>query len=92
MDRQMLLYDTRLPRGFNGRPTLEFGRRATSLANTTARRASGTSTSSATPVQGSRYTRGSTMNSLFARGYPDGAVCVWDFRNGAREVSSSPSS
>ncbi|PIL36763.1 hypothetical protein GSI_00453 [Ganoderma sinense ZZ0214-1] len=37
------------------------------------------------PKSGSRYTRGSTTNSLFARGYSDGTVLVWDYRNGAQK-------
>ncbi len=35
---------------------------------------------------GSRYVRGSTVHSLFARGYADGVVLVWDLRNGAQKV------
>jgi hypothetical protein len=29
----------------------------------------------------SRYSRGSTHLSYFVRGYPDGCVCIWDYRN-----------
>ncbi|OBZ76198.1 hypothetical protein A0H81_03583 [Grifola frondosa] len=34
---------------------------------------------------GTRYAKGSASNSLFARGYADGTVHVWDYRNGARK-------
>lgn len=27
------------------------------------------------------YRKGSTSHALFARGYSDGTLCVWDFRN-----------
>lgn len=29
----------------------------------------------------SRYSRGSTHLSYFVRGYSDGCVCIWDYRN-----------
>ncbi|KAI1792921.1 hypothetical protein LXA43DRAFT_1003819 [Ganoderma leucocontextum] len=52
-----------------------------SASASTSRSASSTSI----PKFGSRYTRGSTTNSLFARGYGDGTVLVWDYRNGAQK-------
>ncbi|RDB22715.1 hypothetical protein Hypma_010396 [Hypsizygus marmoreus] len=36
--------------------------------------------------QDSRYFRGSTRESLFARGYQDGCVCIWDYRFRAKPV------
>ncbi|KAI0676855.1 hypothetical protein C8Q78DRAFT_50626 [Trametes maxima] len=44
-----------------------------------------TNNSASAPKLGSRYIRGSAANSLFARGYADGTVLVWDYRNGARK-------
>jgi len=35
----------------------------------------------------SRYTRGSTYLSYFVRGYPDGCVCIWDYRNAGASFS-----
>ncbi|KAM5535634.1 hypothetical protein V8D89_010621 [Ganoderma adspersum] len=52
-----------------------------SASGSTSRSASST----IVPKSGSRYTRGSTTNSLFARGYGDGTVLVWDYRNGAQK-------
>lgn len=34
------------------------------------------------------YRRGSTSHTLFARGYGDGTLCVWDYRN--KTVRLSP--
>ncbi|KAI0751348.1 hypothetical protein C8Q80DRAFT_1156838 [Daedaleopsis nitida] len=86
MDRQVHLYDIR-EGGFARRPWLEFGYRP--LAPKTSRSGASTSRSSSSSSSiskpGSRYTRGSTSHSLFARGYGDGAVLVWDFRNGAQK-------
>ncbi|KAI0637798.1 hypothetical protein C8Q77DRAFT_1087928 [Trametes polyzona] len=88
MDYQVHFYDTR-ERGFGRKPWLEFGYRAAPpkpRSNTARSAGAGASASaSSTPKLGSRYIRGSTVNSLFARGYPDGAVLVWDYRNGAQK-------
>ena len=81
MDRQVQFYDVRERRSFKGRPVLEFGYRATHPA----------SSNSDVQKQEQRYTRGSTTNSLFARGYLDGSVVIWDYRNGGRQVSTSTS-
>ena len=82
MDHQVQLYDTR-EGGFGGKPWLEFGYRA---APPKPRSASRPVSSTFVPKLGSRYIRGSTMNSLFARGYGDGVVLVWDYRNGGQKV------
>ncbi|KAL7282112.1 hypothetical protein ACG7TL_003581 [Trametes sanguinea] len=85
MDYQVHLYDTR-EGGFRRKPWLEFGYRA---APPKPRNASAGRPADAgnafMPKQGSRYIRGSTVNSLFARGYGDGAVLVWDYRDGGKK-------
>ncbi|KAI0773942.1 hypothetical protein C8Q74DRAFT_1199906 [Fomes fomentarius] len=85
MDYQVHLYDMR-EGGFKHRPWLEFGYRAavpkTSRASANSSRSA---SNSSIPKVGSRYTRGSTMHSFFARGYGDGVVLVWDYRNGAQK-------
>ncbi|KAH9894261.1 hypothetical protein C8Q73DRAFT_790821 [Cubamyces lactineus] len=81
MDYQVQLYDTR-EGGFGRKPWLEFGYRA---APPKPRSASRPVSSTFVPKLGSRYIRGSTMNSLFARGYGDGVVLVWDYRNGGQK-------
>ncbi|KAI0334773.1 hypothetical protein GY45DRAFT_1241766 [Cubamyces sp. BRFM 1775] len=81
MDHQVQLYDTR-EGGFGRKPWLEFGYRA---APPKPRSASRPVSSTFVPKLGSRYIRGSTMNSLFARGYGDGVVLVWDYRNGGQK-------
>ncbi|KAI0650011.1 hypothetical protein C8Q79DRAFT_941915 [Trametes meyenii] len=53
--------------------------------STTASASTSTKISASAPKLGSRYIRGSAANSLFARGYADGAVLVWDYRDGARK-------
>lgn len=68
-DRQIQVYDTRKS-SFRDAPCIEFGRPfygadATSFAR----------------KRTYRFFRGSTLHSLFARGYQDGTVCVWDYRN-----------
>lgn len=40
---------------------------------------------------GTRYARGDTEHSLFVRGYPDGTICIWDFRNPKVCHSPNPS-
>ena len=97
MDYQVQLFDTRAG-GFARKPRLEFGyRTAAPVApsknsrtiadtNPSASANSSWSGSSSTPKHGTRYTRGSTMNSLFARGYGDGVVLIWDYRNGGQKV------
>ena len=82
MDHQIHFYDMR-KHGFKCEPVLQFGYRGAPVGT----RARDSSLSSAVPLQGSRYTRGSILHALFARGYPDGAVLVWDVRNGGRKVS-----
>ncbi|RPD61929.1 hypothetical protein L226DRAFT_571320 [Lentinus tigrinus ALCF2SS1-7] len=96
MDYQVQLYDMRAG-GFARKPWLEFGHRnaptpippksTRTIADTNpiASASSSCSRSSSTPKLGTRYTRGSTLNSLFARGYGDGVVLVWDYRNGAQK-------
>lgn len=97
----MHFYDTRA-RGFGRKPWLEFGYRAappkpgsrSSRSNGSVLRPAGGSHSmssasapaTSVPKLGSRYIRGSTVHSLFARGYTDGVVLVWDLRNGAQKV------
>jgi len=34
----------------------------------------------------SRYSRGSAHLSYFVRGYPDGSICIWDYRNARHPV------
>ena len=100
LDYQVHFYDIR-EGGFAHRPWLEFGYRSAPPKTTHASSsltvqgfasasASGSTSRSASstivPKSGSRYTRGSTTNSLFARGYGDGTVLVWDYRNGAQKV------
>ncbi|KAI9001188.1 hypothetical protein BD414DRAFT_473889 [Trametes punicea] len=83
MDNQVHLYDTR-EGGFGRKPWLEFGYRSVPpKPRSTSSRSAGYAF---VPKQGSRYIRGSTVNSLFARGYNDGVVLVWDYRNGAQKV------
>ena len=89
---QVHLYDLR-EGGFKHRPWLEFGYRALAPKANRGRTSAGASastsrsaSSSSIPKVGSRYTRGSATNSLFARGYGDGVVLVWDYRNGAQKV------
>ncbi|KAH9853779.1 hypothetical protein C2E23DRAFT_884436 [Lenzites betulinus] len=84
MDYQVHFYDTR-ERGFGRRPWLEFGYRAAPPMRGGASRPAGGGGASFTPKTGSRYIRGSAMNSLFARGYADGVVLVWDYRKGAQK-------
>ncbi|TFK93862.1 hypothetical protein K466DRAFT_580504 [Polyporus arcularius HHB13444] len=97
MDNQVQLYDLRAG-GFARKPWLEFGYRSATPAfpskgsrtiadtNSVASASSSWSDgSSPAHRHGSRYTRGSTMNSFFARGYGDGVVLVWDYRNGAQK-------
>ncbi|KAH9943062.1 uncharacterized protein BXZ73DRAFT_74110 [Epithele typhae] len=79
MDRQVQVYDIR-ERGLSGAPVLEFGRRA---ALRSPRASKGTRTG--LPHHDTRFTRGSTVDSLFARGYSDGAVLVWDYRKPVTE-------
>ncbi|KAI0370285.1 hypothetical protein BV20DRAFT_1113275 [Pilatotrama ljubarskyi] len=85
MDYQVHFYDTR-EGGFGRRPWLEFGYRAAPPKPRSASRPAGGHSASFKPKTGSRYYRGSAMNSLFARGYSDGVVLVWDYRNGAQKV------
>ncbi|KAI0721875.1 hypothetical protein C8T65DRAFT_629499 [Cerioporus squamosus] len=97
MDYQVQLYDTRTG-GFARKPWLEFGHRTApptvsskgdrTIADTNPVARARTSWSDSNTLaqkSGSRYTRGSTLNSLFARGYGDGVVLVWDYRNGAQK-------
>ncbi|EIW61716.1 uncharacterized protein TRAVEDRAFT_115203, partial [Trametes versicolor FP-101664 SS1] len=72
MDYQVHFYDTRT-RGFGRKPWLD-------MSSTSA-----SAPASSAPKLGSRYIRGSTVHSLFARGYADGVVLVWDLRNGAQK-------
>ncbi|KAI0723392.1 hypothetical protein C8Q76DRAFT_767312 [Earliella scabrosa] len=88
---QVHLYDLR-EGGFKHRPWLEFGYRSSAPKTNRGRTSAGASastsrsaSSSSIPKVGSRYTRGSATNSLFARGYGDGVVLVWDYRNGAQK-------
>ncbi|KAF9045902.1 hypothetical protein BDZ89DRAFT_942272, partial [Hymenopellis radicata] len=37
----------------------------------------------------SSYARGGNLHSLFVKGYPDGKVLLWDFRNAKRPVVQS---
>ncbi|KAI0356647.1 hypothetical protein OH77DRAFT_1423598 [Trametes cingulata] len=84
MDYQVHFYDTR-EGGFGRKPWLEFGYRTAPPKPRSASRAAAGHSASSTPKTGSRWIRGSTMNSLFARGYGDGVVLVWDVRNGAQK-------
>ncbi|KAI0771858.1 hypothetical protein BD413DRAFT_475224, partial [Trametes elegans] len=70
MDYQVQMYDTR-EGSFARKPWLDTSTTAGSAAPV--------------PRPGSRYIRGSAVHSLFARGYGDGVVLVWDYRNGAQK-------
>ncbi|KAI0829442.1 hypothetical protein BC628DRAFT_1417164 [Trametes gibbosa] len=84
MDYQVHFYDMR-EKGFGRKPWLEFGHRAAAPKPRSASRPAASGNASFAPKMGSRYIRGSTMNSLFARGYADGTVLVWDYRKGAHK-------
>jgi hypothetical protein len=68
LDEQVQLFDIRAG-GFNIQPVVRFGHRAQ-----TTRPARHSSPSY-------RYTRGSLSHCYFTRGFADGYVFVWDFRN-----------
>lgn len=71
---------SRSSRSIGGAPR-PAGRSHSSMSSTSA-----SAPASSAPKLGSRYIRGSTVHSLFARGYADGVVLVWDLRNGAQKV------
>lgn len=65
LDSQIALYDTRKA-GFSRRPCLDFGYREPN--NNLNKRS------------GRFFHKGSVEEHFYARGYRDGAVCVWDLR------------
>lgn len=68
MDEQVHLFDVRAS-NFDKPPAVKFGYRIPSP-------------SPAPRIQpATRYTKGSAWMSCFARGYDDGTVRMWDFRN-----------
>lgn len=69
LDHQVQIFDTRA-QGFDRRPSIEFGHRDTGR---------GGSSSS----MKHRWRRGSTRHALFARGYGDGSLVLWDYRQPA---------
>ncbi|EJF62977.1 hypothetical protein DICSQDRAFT_168643 [Dichomitus squalens LYAD-421 SS1] len=75
------------PKANSASPNLNATAARPAVASQASANANASRSASSAPVarSGSRYTRGSTMNSLFARGYGDGAVLVWDYRNGAQK-------
>ncbi|TFK76092.1 hypothetical protein BDN72DRAFT_756871, partial [Pluteus cervinus] len=71
LDFQMQVFDNRKPGGHGRAPDCQFGYRHGGQ------------------LQGQvtlHHTRGSTHLSYFARGYPDGCVCLWDYRNTQQPV------
>ena len=68
LDEQVQLFDIRAG-GFQTQPAVRFGHRT--QANRPARHA----------PHSYRYTRGSLSHCHFARGFADGYVFAWDFRN-----------
>ena len=66
LDRQVQIFDLRKS-NFDRKPVMEFGYRpAQSMRE---------------KHDGNIYRKGSTSYALFARGYSDGTLCIWDYRN-----------